>query len=229
MSKSANTFVPVPEVALSDSGILPRYWSYGLAVLRKYPAYANVHKQCCVYTAHMKHAVENGMGVCLFGPVTEFRKHAFYGILKAAIAQGYKVQVVDVEDAVQMYSEKSEGYPRLLEADILAFPEMELPHTSVNNFVKTVVHKLIRKRVTMGKPVVVATACEVEHPDHSLDILYPGVAALLKESTLLVNLDASNQCRWVTEGHAVTVKLLGGETVKVVPKKRIIKVKRSVK
>ena len=201
-------YVEKPELVVLKSGVPQRYLGYSLAVLKKYREYADGHRECCKYTKNLPTAIKRGIGVCMFGANNEFRKQAFYGMVKAAIAQDYSVQVIDIEDLLQAHSKKTDLYDRCFKVDILAFPEMEMPESIVNNYIRAIVHRVVKKRAENGKPMLFATALEVKHPDHSLDMLYTGLGRYIIDNTVLFNFAHNNNCKWLKEGHPMKLASL---------------------
>jgi len=200
--------IDIPQVTLQESGISERFFQHSLAKLKNVGKFRDQYRECCQYTKHFKDARKRGIGLCLFGPADNLRRYAFYGIAKAAIAQGFKVLVIDIEDVVQAHSEGAEIYKRCFSADLLAIPEMELPQTVVNTYFKSLIFKLIKKRCEQGRPILLATALELEHPEYCVDMLFPGVGKHLIDSTVLVSMDDESKCEWVKKGHAVKMASL---------------------
>jgi len=200
--------VELPEMVLMEAGVPQRYFTFSLASLKRHKPYLNQYKQCCQYTRNLGTAIERGIGLCLFGPADDFRRHAFFGVVKAALAQNKSVQVVDPEDIVQAHSQGDKLYSACQSADILAISEMELPETVVNKYCQSILFKVLKKRCDQGRPIVVSTSLEVVHPDHSLDMLYPGVGPILQSETVLVNFDETNTCEWLRKGHQMKMSSL---------------------
>jgi len=212
--------VDIPETVLRDSGVSQRYWEFSLTKLKADPNMMEQYRKCCRFTSAATAALKRGMGVCLYGPDTDARRNAFYGVAKALIAQNRSVLCIDIEDVIQAHSEKSELYTRCSKVDLLAFPEMDLPSNMVNNYYKSIIYKLIKKRSGLGKSLLVATALEVIHPDFCVDVLFPGVGAYIVEDTLLVNFDETNQCEWLRKGHKMNMASLMREPSEIVKKAR---------
>ena len=222
--------VEVPEVVVLNCGIPQRFTAYSLANLKKYKEYNDIYRNCCKYTKNLSTALTRGIGVCLFGPATNFRQYAFFGLAKAAIAQKKSVQILDVEDVIQAHSDGSPLYAACHKVDFLAIPEMDLPESVVNTYYKSIIFKLFKKRSASGKPTILGTTLEVIHPDASLDMLYPGIGQFIVSDTILMNFDFNNNCEWIRKGHKMKLSSLatlkGSMSPKVKEKTRL-KIKTS--
>lgn len=207
--------VEVPEIKLLKSGIPQRYVPFSLAKLKSYAEHQEAYKTCCRYTRSLSSALSKGVGLCLYGDQTTFRQYAFYGVLKAAIAQGKSVQVADVEDILQSHSDHSDLHAQCVRVDILGIPEMDLPESVVTNYTKAIIFKLFKKRAEQGRPIVMGTSLQVVHPDHSLDMLYPGVGQFIVNDTVLVNMRPEDTCQWIRKGHRAKLSSLATLKVKI--------------
>jgi len=227
--------VEVPEAVLKSSGIAPKYYDKTLKLLKD-KHFDEQYRMLCRYTDKFRRALGRGIGVTLFGEPNEIRASALYGVAKAVVAQGHSVLVISLDDIVQATSEKAPLAAKVNTVDLLVIPEMAMPDAVINSYFKSIVFKTLKKRIESGKPVVVATELELDHPEYSVESLYPRISRFLIESTLLVDFSEGNACKWLSDGHAMTLASLVDlhddetsdetkEVEKVVHKKKRLRIK----
>lgn len=189
--------VSLPQKQLSDAGIPERAYRMTLRDIPHMPA----QRMLRMYTAQFDRLARMGIGLCIFGDDSEERDAAFYGTAKALLAQRRTMCITSTPEMIDSYFKDRDKYTHLTKVGVLYLTELSASDDSITKSAKSALVGMLRQRADQGLPTVAMTALEVILPDHCLESLYPGIAAVLTRHMALINLTKRTDCEWLRKGH----------------------------
>lgn len=161
----------VTEPQLLDAGIPRKAWSCTLKQLSPL-----LRDRCRQYTGGFDRWRKEGMGLLFFGEDTEQRYAAYYGVLKAVLAQGKTVYSATVPQLTELYFHQRSRLQEIVETyDLVGITELNLPREMSNAGTVTTVVYVVTQRCNDCLPLVLASSLEMELPEDSLTTRYAGI------------------------------------------------------
>lgn len=192
---------------LLESGIGDTYQRYSWNHVRTVPS--DVRDQVHDYIANLDAYFDAGLGLMLYSERTGTGKSLLtYLVLKAALAQGYKVYFSNFTEMIEYHTDgwsnaedRAWFVKRLQNADFLAMDEVGKENPARLNMITELFDRVIRVRIAHGRPTLISSnlapvagseQAGYQNVQNDLSRYHSGLLSLLSERTIQIEVTGSD-------------------------------------